>query len=247
MVFSVIAGVPADLVEPDDYAKLDWTSDADREALYSQVLSDPRMVQTVDALSQGAKLVPSCNTDRGRAYPPRRLVQVAQGFGVNGSIHSICVGDLSSRIDGITARIGSRLGASCLPQQPVRGMDELVPCQLEWVLPLIPVSTRTPTSCDTPGYSFLSPPSGDRARVDATGATICEVAQLRVVDGTYAPTTTADGRMIIDGWYYDDFSAEVPKGCSGRIAFSPAAKPPTGVKVRLTCEGFDVMPDPACR
>jgi hypothetical protein len=42
-----------------------------------------------------------------------------------------------------------------------------------------------------------------------------------------------------DGWYYDNFSVEVQMECTGesrqRIAFTPDAKPPTGVTVKLEC------------
>ena len=45
----------------------------------------------------------------------------------------------------------------------------------------------------------------------------------------------ADGEPA--GWYYDDFSEDVER-CIGdpqRIAFSPEAAPPTGVRVLLDC------------
>jgi len=51
-----------------------------------------------------------------------------------------------------------------------------------------------------------------------------------------APATT-DG--LDDGWFYDDFSEDVTRDCPPttpqRIAFSPNAKPPTGVTVKLEC------------
>jgi hypothetical protein len=47
------------------------------------------------------------------------------------------------------------------------------------------------------------------------------------------------GNSFSDGWYYDDFSDEVARECTGdtkqRVAFTPAAKPPTGVTVKLEC------------
>ncbi len=54
----------------------------------------------------------------------------------------------------------------------------------------------------------------------------------------YVPTMT-DGTTYSDGWYYDDFSDDVKKGCTGtdkqRVAFTNMAKPPTGVTVKLEC------------
>src|SRR5262249_2137550 len=43
-----------------------------------------------------------------------------------------------------------------------------------------------------------------------------------------------------EGWFYDDFSDDVMKTCLGtsgkqRVSFTPNAKPPTGVTVKLEC------------
>ena len=116
VIFGAIAGVPPDLVEPEDYAvRLDRQGPARR--FYSKILNDPRMVETIDpnrTPQQGANLVPSCNTDRGRAYPPIRIVKVAQEFGANGTVHSICQEDLGPAIDAILARIADRLRNPCM-------------------------------------------------------------------------------------------------------------------------------------
>src|SRR5262245_25338397 len=69
----------------------------------------------------GQRLVASCANDLGLAYPPLRLLQVARGFGRNGSIHSICNGDLEPALTSIAEQIGSQLGAACLPRPLVRG------------------------------------------------------------------------------------------------------------------------------
>jgi hypothetical protein len=106
-----------------------------------------------------------------------------------------------------------------------------------WALPPVPFAPSVPTSCEAPGYPFLRRPSTDRPRIDERGATICEVAQLVVIDGAVRPGTVDDGRALTDGWYYDDFSGELQRGCAGRIEFTPAAKPPTGVRVRMQCTG----------
>jgi hypothetical protein len=62
------------------------------------------------------------------------------------------------------------------------------------------------------------------------------VTQLAVVSGQLGPSPT---NMQLEGWYYDDFSNQVAEECRDgrpqRIAFSPQAKPPAGVRVLLDC------------
>jgi hypothetical protein len=54
-------------------------------------------------------LRPSCQTPRGVAYPPRRIVEVARQFGENGIVQSICDDDLGRAIDAIASMIGRQL------------------------------------------------------------------------------------------------------------------------------------------
>ncbi len=99
LVVGAITGVPADLVgagTPD----------------YSALLSDPRMVEAVDPSVPGAgRLVPSCNVPgRGVAFPPRRIVQVAEGFGDNGIVQSICQESFTGALDAVIAKVAGTLG-----------------------------------------------------------------------------------------------------------------------------------------
>jgi hypothetical protein len=55
-------------------------------------LDDPRMLEGVDPVSM-TRLVPSCTSTAGEAYPPRRLVEVAQAYGHYAYVHSICESD----------------------------------------------------------------------------------------------------------------------------------------------------------
>jgi hypothetical protein len=48
-----------------------------------------------------------------------------------------------------------------------------------------------------------------------------------------------------EGWYYDDFSEKLEEcrpGRPRRIAFSPMARPPNGVRVYLDCADTDAAP-----
>ena len=101
VIFAAIAGVPVDLVS--DPTALDYTA----------ILSDPRMTETLDP-SMPNRLTPSCNVEgRGVAFPPRRIVQVAESFGANGVVQSICQEDFTPVVDAILQRVAARVSGSC--------------------------------------------------------------------------------------------------------------------------------------
>lgn len=104
VVFSVIAGIPRDLV-------------GDGPVDYEAVLADERMVESVDVLLP-SRLEPSCDTpETGHAFPPRRAVEVGRGLAATGaatSMHSVCMPDLEGPVDGWLTAIGSALAPRCL-------------------------------------------------------------------------------------------------------------------------------------
>jgi hypothetical protein len=143
--------------------------------------------------------------------------------------------------------IAKQLGAVCLPRPLVRNSDGLVDCNVVWELPPPAMANPavTPTSCGAARFEFLLPPDEGREAVTDRGGAVCKVAQMRVVadpaaeGGKRFEPTDNNGMVYSDGWYYDDFSAEVTLECPGtskqRVAFTAAAKPPTGVTVKLEC------------
>ena len=85
----------------------------------------------------------------------------------------------------------------------------------------------TITSCaQQPAFLKLSEPA------TAERGERCEVTQLPVM-----------GRQLVagvgDGWFYDDFTEERAVQCRKsepqRVSFTPTAKPPSGVVVKLEC------------
>ena len=104
LVFALIAGVPADLVTDPD------TVD------YDAILSDDRMREMVDPV-EPTHLLPSCNVPgRGLAFPPRRMVRVAQeleGGGASAVVQSICQADFGPAMYAILTRLASTLGTTC--------------------------------------------------------------------------------------------------------------------------------------
>lgn len=242
VVFAAIVGVPEDTVNKQALAGVDFKDDKSRDAFYDRILADPRMQQVVDPATMPGmgkgNLRPSCAypvpTPEGisTAYPPVRIVQLAKRFGENGIVQSICQEDFGPAMDAILNVITGKIDEVCFPRPLVRQRDGTVSCNVVWELPKDPLpGSNAPTDCDQ--ESFLAPADPGRKAVNSQGGKNCKVVQLPVTNLT--PTWTPAG----DGWYYDDYSEERSDICDlskpQRVAFTPAAKPPSGVTVKLEC------------
>jgi hypothetical protein len=232
VVFAAITGVPLDLVDDKATASVDFTDQTQRDAFYDGILADQRMQNVPDNTpSPGKMVVPACLTSFGHGYPGRRYIEVAKGIGENATVYSICEPDYTPAINNIINVIANQLRTVCLPRALVRAVDGKVSCNVIWQLPTAAnrSSNDVPIQCsDAPQY--LTAPDPTQAQTAPGGGALCTVNQLAVVEGK-----VADG----DGWYYDNFSADIQKTCKAntpqRIAFSTAAHPPTGVTVKLQC------------
>ena len=84
VVYAVIAGIPSDLAPGE--------ADFDRLVSPDPAVRDDRMEERVDP-STPNRLVPSCDTSSGLAFPPVRVVRVAQELRARGArvgVQSIC-------------------------------------------------------------------------------------------------------------------------------------------------------------
>ena len=246
VIFAGIVGVPPETVNTQVLGNLKLEDPASRDQFYTNILNHALMQPVVEQNGTpndpgDDTMRPSCNTARGVAYPPRRIVEVAKGFGENGIIQSICQDDFGPAIDAIIAIIAKQLGAVCLPRPLVRTAEGVVGCNVVWELPPAGMApTGTPTQCQEAEWPFLLPPEEGEETENKRKGKRCRVAQLAVQGGKFMPTADpTTGTMFSDGWYYDDFSEEVKKECKTtpqqRIAFTAASKPPTGVTVKLEC------------
>jgi hypothetical protein len=112
VVFAALAGVPPDAVDTRAQREVDFGDDAARQAYYQRVLDDPRMQETLDDASglQGrapSELKPVCSSALGRAYPGRRFVALAQRWGRDALIRSICA-DFAGAFDQLAERLRAR-------------------------------------------------------------------------------------------------------------------------------------------
>ena len=242
VIFSAIVGVPPELVTPEQLAGVDFHDPQQSNAFFDGLLAAPAMQETLDTRDNtdpaDDNIVPSCD-DRGmdaRAYPPRRIVQVAKGFGANGVVQSICQEDFGPAIDPIIERIASQLGGPCLSTGEERRPDGTIACDVYWSLPPpAQALAGTPTSCDQ--RDFLT----DTSLTGIGGGEVCRVQQLPVrqdASGEVAPQPASNDETR--GFYYDDFSSEVEEQCliapRARIMFTPGAEPPADVHVVLDCD-----------
>jgi len=129
--------------------------------------------------------------------------------------------------------IAGFLRSVCLPRPLTRDASGLVACDVLWELPTEAERSTldAPVDCSE-RPEFLAPPPAGQAQRSANGNRLCTVTQVPVRDQRLTAAA--------DGWYYDDFSNERLQSCTGsasqqRVAFTPQAKPPSGVKIKLVC------------
>ncbi|MBZ0121967.1 MAG: hypothetical protein K8H88_33545 [Sandaracinaceae bacterium] len=97
VIFATITGVPVDLSLSDP----------------ATILADPRMTEALDPTMPN-RLVPSCDVPgRGIAFPPRRILETAQGFGAQAVVGSICQEDFTPLMDAILTRVARRVAGEC--------------------------------------------------------------------------------------------------------------------------------------
>ena len=222
--FGAITGVPPAAVSAGELADVDFADDAERDAFNDDLLAHPDMKEKINDMGtpdvpEDDGMAPACKSANGTAYPARRIVEVARGFGSNSMVQSICQESFTSAIEPILQRMAASFTGACINTVVGRDDDGKVACDVLWRLPAESME-GVPESCDD--ASFLSPAG------DGRPANVCRVAQLPSDDG--AP----EG----DGWYYDDFS-ERTRWCEGdtkqAIVFSGAATPPAAVTMLIDC------------
>jgi hypothetical protein len=195
LIFAAIVGVPVATV-PDPLS-ID----------YNRILTDPLMEEVVDPADM-TRLRPSCDdAARGVAYPPRRIVRVAQGIeqsGGSATVQSICQASYAGALDAIIAKIADALGGACLPRPLNPDAEGFVGCQVFEVLP----TTGPTTTCaalETQGRI-------DRGTITVNGTVhaLCEVRQA-------GPAGFAAGEP---GWFYETEALGIPGSTIARTARS---------------------------
>jgi len=117
VIFAVIGGVPADLVSDERRAAYDFNDPAQADRYFAEVLAARDMQERAENEQEAiGRLLPSCATDIDgtlhAATPPRRLVEVARGFGSQGVLGSICTPDFGATTGHIIRALGEKLSAT---------------------------------------------------------------------------------------------------------------------------------------
>jgi hypothetical protein len=126
VIFAVIGGVPVDLVGQGSDLPESILGDTRQGSLelvsyYGAILDDPRMIEreVVTDPPEGGYLMKACPDPYATegeagiaADPARRLVRLAQNFGVNGVVQSICEERLTSPIERLARALINRLKVS---------------------------------------------------------------------------------------------------------------------------------------
>jgi len=231
LVYAAITGIPVDLAPQTP----------EQEPNYDAILADSRMQITVDPAMPN-RVIPSCDVvGLGQAYPPRRIVQVAQqlaGRGAGVTVQSICQNSFSLALNAIIRKIANALGQACLPRELNTNADGSVNCDVVATMPDGMDCGSYPGGCTTDAGcpdDWSARPKLDRQMqpVSENGRPVCTIRQRVPVARTPGSPAPAG-----NGWYYDTFTAEGMANCgmSGpwqRIGFT--AQPPTGTSVRLEC------------
>lgn len=245
LIFALVGGIAPEVVA----ANSETITENDVPLLvhdYAGILDDPSMLEVANSV--GNDLVPGCvrpnpsapTNERlqNKAFPPRRLVRVAEGLqaaGATGVVASICEavdaenGDYRANfgpaIDAIVAAIASKIPSSCLPRPLIRNGLGKVPCSVLEVLPL------GATCAEHAGRGRDAQP----VRVTEDGREVCSVEQV-------APTLELREAGVDPagpGWFYDDYSARVEEDCADerrqQVRFTSGAEPTLGASFRLEC------------
>jgi len=225
LVFAGIVGTPVDVQEDENGDGL--VTPSEHLSYFDRLLAHPLMQETVDPDRNNLKVsctnVDSDGTITTEAYPPRRLVEVAQQFGQKGIIHSICRDDFRPAIEDIVDAIAYELGSLCIKHEITRDENGLIECDVVWEMPL-------GLDCDQPYLTaHAKQPRSENGRNN------CVVNQL-AVDAERLEVEEGQG------WYWDDFSEELEYECKEegafRVAFSlpdGLSRPPIGTTSVLEC------------
>jgi len=114
VIFGVVAGVSEELVSDDYRAEYELGTRSGAERYVDALLAHPTMQeQAVDASEPTGHVAASCvtllNGETASATPPRRLLQVARGFGASAVVGSICSSEFGATMGRLIRAVGDKL------------------------------------------------------------------------------------------------------------------------------------------
>jgi hypothetical protein len=212
-------------------------------------LDHPDMMERVDPVSL-TRLTPSCVTSMGEAYPPRRFVQIAQEFGKQALVSSICATSYDPPMTILNEKMNEQLEWRFHRTIPIDATPDpgrvctcTIPCKLVESLPDDRSCPEAKPCYEPDGYGTgCAPPLVDEA---GRRHTLCEILQS---GSTMEPCDTGSPHSCNDpavthladgpGWAYmapdwitrDGTDIEHPS-----IIFNAALVPVEGSNLYLKC------------
>ena len=184
-------------------------------------LGMPAMQVAPDPSDPGG-VIPSCLSAGAMATPPRRFVQLAQAFGSNAIVTSICGSDWRDSIGGITQKLIERLPMIGLPREPPLEEGECTPdcvvvetlfddrpcpddpaCPASWCPAATEDDVSEPPPCIDPTTGAECRPfKRDLGVVTDLGGTRRRQCLMRAATRTWDATSGSCAPPVDDGWYY---------------------------------------------
>lgn len=198
-------------------------------------LGVPAMQEAIDP-AMPTQLIPSCNTTMGFAFPPRRYVQLAQAFGSNAVVDSICKDDWRDAISAITEKLVERLPSTCFPRalsfdqtlcradcKVIETLQDDGPCEMDTSCTNCPPGLTVDnlhllTSCAEGDSSMMctdgasaccEPLKRDLGLVERADGSFRRVCLVRQATRTPAGPTSCNAPTN-EGWYYQATGSENP-------------------------------------
>jgi hypothetical protein len=171
----------------------------------------------------------------GKAYPPVRFVRLAQMWGRDAYVGSICQEDWSGPLNAITNRLVEKLPSACFPRAlstlaenhclaDCRVIEQLADqsncevdpsCPQDWCPPADSTNLTAITPCVNPGTGETCEPlKRDLGLITPTGSTTpvrqCLVRQASRTDTDPDPNVTRCSAASNLGWFYQPTGANGP-------------------------------------
>jgi len=200
ILYAAIVGIPTDTADKSPEEILDLPEMAFREnPLKPGFPATSCTGMTTDPVSGKVRI--------DEAYPPRRYMEVAAGFGENAVVYSICEDDYAPALDTLIGKIASKLKGNCLPRKLTPDAKGAVNCQVFELLNSADTEAKKCNPVRGHKGSPIKRPVRENGKIVQKAA--CEMAQVTV-------NVSADGKVPASGgkgWYYDDFSPELKEDC----------------------------------
>jgi hypothetical protein len=197
------------------------------------------MTEKVDPVSM-TKLAPACITSEGEAFPARRFVQLAQAFGENAYVHSICNEDFGPAITALTDRLIEAIGGIVSQRELEMEKDPADPCRC---LAACTILEEMPDSRDCPAgrtcWEPDGPGTGCAYNEDELGQlhTMCVIPQAgtRLSDcGLSCADPTVTHAVDGEGWFYLPYGpTDLP-----HVGFTDSMIPIEGAQVYIQCRSM---------